>query len=131
MNPVMYNGMPVTDMAQLSALMGAPYQPQPYVQPPTVAGYPAPAYVTADQVRAIVGEQLKSLNAAPSPDLARLQTVFNQVGDLAKRALKEDDYKALQAYITGGAPGFANMLTGDALYPIMELLWDTIKENNK
>lgn len=90
---------------------------------------PAPGVLTADQVRAIVDERLKA--ATPAPDLSRLQAVIQQVDDLARRALPADDYMELHRYIAGGGQGFADMVAGDKLHPIMQLMWETIRENKK
>jgi len=107
-----------------------------------------PGFVTQDQVRGLIDQRIKELMSTPAPapaatpappppapaaapDLSRLLAVLSQVDDLAKRALSADDYKAMYAYMQGGAADFGQMMAGEALFPIVQLIWDTIKENRK
>lgn len=132
--------------AQLAAL-NAKFTPSPFGLPglspglspglpPT--GYPGatmPAqFVTADQVNAMIEGRLKALAPVQpaGPDLSRLHVVLQQVDDLARRALPDADYKALHGYLAScitGERDFGVMLKSEALFPIMQLLWETIREN--
>lgn len=85
---------------------------------------PTPATLTIEQVRQIVDERLAA-SAPPAPVVARLAQ-FEQV---FQKALSADDYATFQQYVAAGSPGFAEMLAGDKLHPIAQLLWETIKEN--
>lgn len=62
---------------------------------------------------------------APPPQLAAVAQ-FDQVFE---RALAPGDLAAFKEYVADGAPGFDKLLAGDALYPIAQLLWETIKES--
>jgi hypothetical protein len=79
MNPI-YNGVPVTDMAQLQAMMTGQQFTPPYNLTPTQAP------VTIDQVRALIDERLKP--TASNPMMAQFEA-------LIQRALTPDDYKQL------------------------------------
>lgn len=86
-----------------------------------------------EQVQAAITERLKGL-AAPAPGdalMARLQAVAAQAEDLLQRALPAADYAAFQKYVADGGPGFEAMLKGEALYPLAQLLWETVKESQK
>lgn len=86
---------------------------------------PAPA-LTAEAVQRMIDERIaKAMSAPPAPAVQRLAQ-FEQV---FQRALSAEDYAAFQQYVAGGSPGFAEMLAGDKLHPIAQLLWETIKEN--
>lgn len=124
MNP-MYNGVPITDMAQLAAMLtpGAGMQ-QPYA--PHLPMQQQTQYVTADQVRALIAEQLKPV--APTPQTSPIMAQFES---LIQRALTPEAYKEFLAYSASGAPGFDNLLSGDALFPVIQLFWDSVKEGTK
>src|SRR5258706_7759073 len=49
--------------------------------------------------------------------------------ELFARSLSPESCKEFKEYVDAGSPGFAELLTGDKLYPLGELLWKTIKEN--
>ena len=89
--------------------------------------------VTMQQVQDAITERLKGLAPPAAPDalVARLQTVAGQVEGLLKRALPADDFAALQFYVSNGSPGFDNLMKGDALFPLAQLLWETIRESQK
>lgn len=89
--------------------------------------------VTMAQVQDAITERLKGLAPPAAPDalVARLQTVAGQVEGLLKRALPADDFAALQFYVSNGSPGFDNLMKGDALFPLAQLLWETIRESQK
>lgn len=136
----------MNDFAAKLAALNAQITPQnpfgvPGLSPgmsPAVAGYPGAAqptmFVTADQVSAMLEARLKALvpPQPAGPDLSRLHVVLQQVDDLARRALPDADYKALHGYLAScitGERDFGTMLKSEALFPIMQLLWETIKEN--
>lgn len=89
--------------------------------------------VTMQQVQDAITERLKGLAPPAAPDalVARLQAVAGQVEGLLKRALPAEDFAALQFYVSNGSPGFDNLLKGDALFPLAQLLWETIRESQK
>ena len=89
--------------------------------------------VTMAQVQEAITERLKGLASPAAPDalVARLQAVAGQVEGLLKRALPADDFAALQFYVSNGSPGFDNLMKGDALFPLAQLLWETIRESQK
>lgn len=92
----------------------------------------APGGVTMQQVQDAITERLKALPAAaPAPLVARLQVVEAQVTDLLRRALSADDFASLQHYVANGAPGFDTLLKGDALFPLAQLMWETIRDSKK
>lgn len=85
---------------------------------------PSPAALTADQVRQIIDERIAAAAPAPPALMAKLEK-FEQV---FRRALPAADYAAFQKYVADGSPGFAEILAGDKLHPIAQLLWETIKD---
>lgn len=96
---------------------------------PQTAPAPAQAPLTADMVRSIVDERMASLSAAQPA--AKAQTTMAQLDQVFAKALSADDYNAFAEYLSAGSPGFNDLLAGDALNPIAQLLWETIKEHKK
>lgn len=117
-----YNGIPITDMGQLQALMAA--QSFPSMQAPMPP-------ITIEQVRALIDERLKQSQLASPAAAPVAHPMMIQFEDLIQRALNPDDYKQFLAYTSDGAKDFDKMLSGDAFYPIIQLFWDTIKEQSK
>jgi len=125
-------GVMPTDMNQLQTMLAGSYFGATPAPIPGVQSAAQVASLTVDQVKAIVSEQLHALGAQPmTPDLTKLQNVVAQLDDVFKRALSVEEYGALQAYVNAGGAGFIAMLNTDTLYPIVQLLWETIKENTK
>lgn len=114
MNPI-YNGVPVTDMAQLQALIAQP-------QLPTYA-LPAPP-MTPQSVQAMIDASIQHSMASVQSPLAQFDAIF-------QRALSEEDFTAFTKYVQAGAPGFDVIVKSDKLDPIAQLLWETIKESNQ
>ena len=89
--------------------------------------------VTMAQVQDAITERLKGLAppAAPDAAVARLMAVVGKVDAMLQRALPADAIADLRVYADAGAPGFDALLAGEALYPIAQLLWETIRESQK
>lgn len=89
--------------------------------------------VTMQQVQDAITERLKGLAPPAAPDAAmeRLSLWVAKIDGMLKRALKADDFADLTAYVKAGAPGFDTLLAGDALFPLAQLLWETIRESQK
>lgn len=95
---------------------------------------PAPAgAITMDQVQDAITERLKGFTQpAPIDALAaRLQAVAAKAEGVLQRALSGAEYANFQKYVADGGPGFDELLKGEALYPLAQLLWETIKESKK
>lgn len=84
--------------------------------------------------------RLQALNAPPVATPAQAIPTPHGHGEVAvstllaiegfiKRALPEADYAAMRDYVERGAPGFKALTESDVLYPIMQLLWETIREH--
>src|ERR1700739_269853 len=98
---------------------------QPLVAPvesPAPAAAPATPPVTAEQIAAIVETELKR---AMPPRMGMVQSL----DDFFTRALPPAELQAFKAYRDQGAPGLQALVASTELYPIAELLWDTIKEH--
>lgn len=130
-------------MAQLSAMVasgqfgtipgqfGSMAGPQPVPFQPIMQ-------LTQEQVSAMIDERLKAYTAqvqqqapAAQPAMTKLASVIAQAEGVFQRALPPADYKAFQEYTQSGGKGFDEILKSEALYPIVQLLWETIKENTK
>jgi hypothetical protein len=99
----------------------------PLVPPP-----PAGA-VTMQQVQDAISARL-GVSAAPTPadaPVARLAAWVGKIDAMLQRALPAEDFADLKVYADAGAPGFAALLEGEALYPLAQLLWETIRESQK
>lgn len=96
-------------------------------------GFDVPAQaapLTADAVRSIVDERLAAITTAAAPT-QKAQSTMAQFDQVFAKALSHEDYKAFADYVAAGAPGFDEMLKGDALNPLAQLLWEIIKESRK
>lgn len=101
----------------------------PYIPPTSIPGLG----LTADQVDAMITQRLAALAppAAPGPDMSRLHAVIGQMEVVFQRALPADQYAEFQQYVQAGGPGFPAILDSKALDPVVQMLWETIKENIK
>jgi len=106
-------------LQQLGLVPAIPPRPDPASIPMPPAPYGG---VTADQVRQIVDQRLQETMPRLQNTLASFEAIF-------QRALSADDYAAFHKYVAAGSPGFNELLAGDKLHPIAQLLWETIKEN--
>lgn len=100
---------------------------------PGVALPPPVGTVTMDQVQGAITERLKGFTQPAPVDAlaARLQAVAAKAEGVLQRALSGAEYAAFQKYVADGGPGFDDLLQGDALYPLAQLLWETIRESKK
>lgn len=95
---------------------------------------PAPAgAITMDQVQDAITERLKGFTQPAPVDAlaARLRAVAAKAEGVLQRALSGAEYANFQKYVADGGPGFDELLKGEALYPLAQLLWETIKESKK
>lgn len=97
---------------------------------------PAPAgtiTITMDQVQDAITERLKGFTLPAPVDAlaARLQAVAAKAEGVLQRALSGAEYANFQKYVADGGSGFDELLKGEALYPLAQLLWETIKESKK
>lgn len=95
---------------------------------------PAPtSAVTMDQVQEAITERMKGFTQPAPVDAlaARLQAVAAKAEGVLQRALSGAEYANFQKYVADGGPGFDALLQGEALYPLAQLLWETIKESKK
>lgn len=84
--------------------------------------------VNETQIRTIMQEELAKL--APNVQ-GNLNQALEPLRAMFNSALADDDLKQFKEYLEKGAPGFGQLLASDKLYPIAQLLWETIKENTK
>lgn len=94
---------------------------------------PAASAITMDQVQDAITERLKGFTQPAPVDAlaARLQAVAAKAEGVLQRALSGAEYANFQKYVADGGPGFDELLQGEALYPLAQLLWETIKESKK
>jgi hypothetical protein len=90
-----------------------------------------PGQMTIEQVQQIVDARLKELNPGPAKAMQQLQNSMQAFESMFQRALPAADYKAFQEYVANGSPGFNDILQSDKLFPLAQLLWETIKEHTK
>jgi hypothetical protein len=133
------NALPTT-FAELQAQMAAGlYSPTPITPPPphpAIAPQPLPAIpapvatpmyagqLTEDRVREMIAQAFAQRMDAVNQRLQPFDALF-------AKALPDADYKAFQTYVAAGSPGFEAMMKSDKFYPLVQLLWETIKENAK
>lgn len=133
-------------MEQLSAMVatgqfGAIPGMMPNAMMPPNTFSPPGGMLTQDQIASIVDQRIaialaKIPSTAPAaapagPDMSKLAAIVGQAENLFQRALPAQDYAAFHAYTQAGAAGFSDIMKSEALYPIVQLLWETIKENAK
>lgn len=111
------SGVPTT-MAELQAQLAAGGG----LSPPNPAAARPATFVTEQQVRAWIEEAFAQRIPAVQQRLQGFDAMF-------AKALPKDDYAAFQQYMAAGSPGFDQLLASDKLYPLVQLLWDTIKEH--
>lgn len=108
-----------------------PHGALPGALPPMIPPYmPPSAPVTIEQVDQLIAARLAALKPA-GPDMSKLQGFIVHAETVFQRALSPEDYKAFTAYTQSGGPGFSDILNSKALDPVVQLLWETIKENKK
>lgn len=103
----------------------------PALAAPAIAA-PAGA-ITMSEVQDAITERLKGFTPPAPVDAlaARLQVVAAKAEGVLQRALSGAEYANFQKYVADGGPGFDELLKGEALYPLAQLLWETIKESKK
>ena len=132
MNPI-FNGMPPNNLAQLQAAMANPYA---IPQMPQQFSTPQMPFATLDQVNSLIDQRLKALQQSsvqqqPVAISQQVNSTMAKFEDLIKRALPPEAYAEFVAYSASGAQGFDKLLAGDALFPVVQLFWDAVKENAK
>jgi hypothetical protein len=90
--------------------------------PSSLPHFAASPSLTAQDVQAMIDASIsRSITVVHSP-LEQFDSIFQQ-------ALSPDDFAAFTTYVQDGAKGFSDLMKSDALHPIAQLLWETIKEH--
>ncbi len=100
-------------LAELQAMMAAGQFP---LVPPA-AQIPAPHLDIPAMIKAEFDRRMPAM-----------QSSMSKFEDVFKRALSAEDYVEFTCYAQAGAPGFNELLASDKLFPLAQLLWETIKE---
>ncbi len=123
---------PADIQAQLAALAarvpgGTPFTPPAYpsmMPAPPLGTPPAAVPVGEDRMRQMIAEEFQK----HMPGVAQRLQAF---GAIFAKALPPEDYSAFYQYVADGAPGLQQMVDAGKFDPIVQLLWETIKEGKK
>ncbi len=121
---------PADIQAQLAALAARVRGGAPLIAPVYTPMMPAPAVVPAgpavgeDRMRQMIADEFQK----HMPGVAQRLQAF---GAIFAKALPPEDYSAFYQYVADGAPGLQQMVDAGKFDPIVQLLWETIKEGKK
>lgn len=85
-------------------------------------GNNVPRPPTQEQIAELVGAAMKQT-------LPKVAGIIEQLDALFDKALSEEDLRAFKEYRDRGAPGLKALIDSEKLYPVVQLLWDEIKQN--